>query len=79
MKATEKQENRQGDKGKRQNKDKQICQPKAINTIKSDDTKLAKKKQIKVINPRKNCLIQFNTYTKPKPQKKANCENKQAL
>ena len=44
IKATEKQENKQGDKRKRQNQDTQICQPKVTNAIKNDDTKLAKKK-----------------------------------
>ena len=44
IKANEKQENKQGSKRKRQNQDAQIWQPKATNTIKKDDTKLAKQK-----------------------------------
>ena len=42
IKANEKQENKQGIKRKRQNQDTEICQPKATNAIKNDDTKLAK-------------------------------------
>ena len=36
----------------------------------------AKKKQQ---HHKTNCHIQFNIYSKPKPQKEANCDNKQAL
>ena len=41
IKANEKQENKQGITRKRQNQDTEICQPKATNAIKNDDTKLA--------------------------------------
>ena len=50
-KVTEKQENKQGGKRKRQNQDTQMWQPKATNAIKKDDTKLAKQKLKKTTTP----------------------------
>ena len=53
IKANEKQENKQGITRKRQNQDTEICQPKATNAIKNDDTKLVENKQKKGNNTTK--------------------------
>ena len=57
IKANEKQENKQASKRKRQSQDTQICQPKATNAIKNDDTKLAKQKQKKCNNTTKRIAM----------------------
>ena len=57
-----------------------MWQPKTRNAIKKYRHKISKVEVNKMQQHHKtNCHIQFNIYSKPKPQKEANCDNKQAL
>ena len=69
IKANEKQENKQASKRKRQSQDTQICQPKATNAIKNDDTKLAKQKQKKCNNTTKR-IVMFNLINTASPYRR---------
>ena len=69
--VNKKQQHKQGGKQKRQNKDTQVCQPKAKHATKYDDTKLAKKEtKLSNITTKQIALSNWTNITSPARNKK---------